>query len=96
MSDSTGFIIAAGAITLLNEAFFAPLAAGGNANWGAVNWRIIPATAIAAVALAGVDQLSPAYGKGVAVIALITVLFAQLGNAPAPLVNLEKVMGYGK
>lgn len=95
MSDSTGLVLTAGAITLLNEAFFAPMASGKAASWTAVNWRIIPATAVAALALAGLDQLSPALGKGLAATALITVLFARFGNAPAPLENLSKILGYG-
>lgn len=95
MSDSTGFILAAGAITFANEAFFAPMAGGKASGWSSVNWRIIPATAIAAIALAGVDQLSPAFGKGLAITALVTVLFARLGNAPAPAENLATVLGYG-
>lgn len=97
MPDSTGYILAAGAITFLNEAVFAPMAAGQNASWKSdINWRIIPATAVAAIALAGAEQLSPAFAKGIAAAALITVLFARFGNAPAPLENLSKILGYGK
>lgn len=95
MSDSTGFILAAGAITFANEAAFAPIATGGKVSGTGVNWRIIPATAIAAAILAGLDQLSPTLGKGIAITALITVLFARLGNAPAPAENLVKILGYG-
>jgi len=91
MAGSTDYILAAGAITAANEAFFAP-AAGVKSSF---NWRIIPATAIAALLIAGIDQLSPAFGKGVAITALVTTLFTKLGNAPSPAENLVTALGYG-
>jgi hypothetical protein len=83
-----------GGITAANEALFAPLAGDGGAPFQKFNWRIIPATGIFALCLAGVDQVSPTLGKGIAVIALVTVLFTRFGNAPAPVENVVKVMGY--
>lgn len=94
MAASTGVILAAGAITLANEAIFAPIAAGGKIS-AHFNWRIIPATAGAALVLAGLEHLSPAFAVGVAWIALITVLFTNLGKAGAPAVNVTKALGYG-
>jgi hypothetical protein len=79
---------------MANEVVFAPLAAGGTISFKTFNWRIIPATAILAFACAGLEKMSPAYGKGIAYIALITVLFAKTGSAEPPAVNLAKVMGY--
>jgi hypothetical protein len=93
MSESTGYILAAGALTAANEAFFAPAAGDTGVTF---NWRIIPATAIAAVALSLIDQLSPEFGKGLAVTALITVLFAKFGNADPPAENLSVALGYMK
>lgn len=93
MARSTGIILAAGAITLANEAVFAPLASGGSITTH-FNWRIIPATAGAALALAGLERVSEPFAVGVAYIALITVLFAKLGNAQPPLVNASNMLGY--
>jgi len=83
-----------GGITAANEVLFAPLAGNGTP-WQNFNWRIIPATAVFALAMAGVDQISPTLGKGISVIALVTVLFTRFGNAPAPVENVSKVLGYG-
>lgn len=94
MSESTGIALLVGGITAANEVLFAPLAGTGTP-WKNFNWRIIPATGIFALGLAGVDQVSPVLGKGIAVIALVTVLFTRLGNAPAPAENVAKVLGYG-
>ena len=93
--DSTGIVFLTGGITAANEVLFAPIATG-KPTWQNFNWRIIPATGIAALALNGVDKVAPKLGTGIAVIALITVLFTRLGNAPAPVENLTKVMGYTK
>lgn len=84
-----------GGITAANELLFAPLAGHGTP-WKDFNWRVIPATAVFALALAGIEQLSPVFAKGLGYIALITVLFAPMGNAPAPAENLSKVLGYNK
>lgn len=83
-----------GGITAANEVLFAPLAGNGTP-WQNFNWRIIPATAVFALAMAGVDQISPTLGKGISVIALVTVLITRFGNAPAPVENISKVLGYG-
>ncbi len=93
MARSTGIILAAGAVTLANEAVFAPLASGGSIS-AHFNWRILPATAGAALALAGLEHLSEQFAVGVAWIALVTVLFAKLGNAEPPLVNAANMLGY--
>jgi hypothetical protein len=94
MSESTGIVLMVGGITAANEVLFAPLAGNGTP-WQNFNWRIIPATAVFALAMAGVDQISPTLGKGISVIALVTVLFTRFGNAPAPVENVSKVLGYG-
>lgn len=96
MAESTGIVLAAGALTAANELMFAPMAAGGGFSLSGFNWRIIPATAIFAVACAGLEHMSPAFGKGIAWIGLVTVLFAKTGKAQPPAVNLAKIMGYDK
>jgi hypothetical protein len=95
MGESTGIVVAVGGITAANELLFAPLA-NGTAPWKDFNWRILPATAVLALVLDGMEKISVPFAKGLAYIALITVVFAQTGSAPAPAVNLAKAMGYLK
>jgi hypothetical protein len=95
VSESTGLVLAVGAITAANEVIFAPMAGTGTP-WKNFNWRIIPATGIFALAMAGVDRVSPVMGKGIALIALVTVLVTRFGNAPAPVENISKALGYSK
>lgn len=94
MAESTGIVLAAGGLTAANELLFAPLAAGGSFSVSSFNWRIIPATAILAVALGGLEHVSAPFAKGLAWITLVTVLFAKTGSSEPPAVNLAKVMGY--
>lgn len=93
MARSTGIILVVGAITLANEAVFAPVASGGHIH-SDFNWRIVPATLVAAALLGGLEQVAPKFAVGVAYISLITVLFARFGNAPAPVESLSKALGY--
>jgi hypothetical protein len=88
-----GPVIAAGLITLANEAVFAPIASGGKIT-DQFNWRIIPATAAAALALAGLEKLAPQFAKGIAYLTLATVLFVKTGKAPSPIQNISTVLGY--
>lgn len=93
MATSTGVILVVGGISFANEAVFAPIASGGSirSDW---NWRIVPATLVAAALLAGLEKVSEKLAVGIAYISLITVLFARLGNAPAPVENVAKALGY--
>lgn len=95
MAKSTGVILVVGGITFANEAVFAPIASGGNikSDW---NWRIVPATLVTAALLGGLEKVSERLAVGISYIALVTVLFARLGNAPAPVENVAKVLGYNK
>jgi predicted membrane-bound dolichyl-phosphate-mannose-protein mannosyltransferase len=73
MSQSTGLILAIGGITLANESVF---------NDKPVNWRIPIATAIAALAFSAVETLTgPAVPRGVALVALVAVLFTRTDPA---------------
>ena len=92
MADSTGYILAAAGITAANEAIFAP-AAAGKPLWVNFNWRIVPATAVAALALAGLEQISPPLGKGLAMLALLSVFLVPMGNAPSVIDNASKMLG---
>jgi hypothetical protein len=95
MAQSTGVIVAVGAISFANQVAFRPIASGGaiSPNLSAA-WRIPVGTAAAAMALAGLEKLSPKLAVGLAYISLITVLFARIGGTPAPLENVAKVLGY--
>lgn len=92
MARSTGIVLAVGAITLTNEVVFAPLL-GEKVS---VNWRIIPATLGLALALGAVERLSPRFAVGLAWLSLITAVTVPFGNAPTPLDNATKVLGYAK
>ena len=92
MAASTGPVLAAGAITFANEGLLAPAAGEGAAQW---NWRVIPATAGLALALAGLEHLAPGFAVGLAWLALVTVLLVPFGNAPTPLATAVKALGYG-
>lgn len=93
MARSTGLVLTAGAIEIANEALFAPLAGHGTP-WADWNWRLIPATALLAVALAGLERIAPGFAVGLAGLTVMAVFFVPVGNAPTPLENLLKVMGY--
>lgn len=76
MASSTGFIVAAGAMTFGNE-------------WlhGVTNWKIPIATAGIAVVLAGMEQVPGAapFAVGIGVIALITTIFVRVTpGVPTP------------
>jgi len=93
VARSTGVVLAVGAVTFANEALFAPLAGAGKVQ---VNWRIIPATAGLALALALLERVAPGFAVGLAWLSLLTVLVVPFGNAPTPLDNAVKVLGYQK
>ena len=91
MAESTGIVLAVGGITAANELIFAPLE-GQKLSF---NWRIIPATAGLALALGALEHLSRPFAVGLAWLALIAVLVVPFGNAPTPLDNATKLLGYG-
>lgn len=90
MARSTAVVLATGAMTLANEAIFAPMAG----QTVTVNWRIVPATAALAVALGALEHLAPEFAVGLAWLALVSALFIPVGNAPTPIDNLSKILGY--
>jgi len=89
---STGYVLAAGGIVLANEAIFVPLQSH-QTPLQAINWRIIPATAIMALMLAGVESMSPEFGAGLGFLVLLSVLVIPMGHAGSPLENLAKAIG---
>jgi hypothetical protein len=94
MAKTTGVVLAVGGITAANELLFAPLAGSGTP-WKNFNWRVIPATGVFALAMAGLETISPQLAMGLSITALVTVLFASFGKAPPPVTNLSKALGYG-
>lgn len=87
MAQSTGPVLAAGAITASNELLF-----GG----GSFNWRIVPATAGLALALGVLERVAPSFATGLAWLCVATVLIVPVGSAPTPIENASKIMGYSK
>lgn len=92
MADSTGYVLAAAGIAVANEVIFVP-ALQHKPLWSDFNWRIIPAAAVAAITLAGLEKVSPPLGKGLAVLALLAVIILPMGNAPSPVENAAKFLG---
>lgn len=92
MAASTGPVLAAAAITFANEGLLAPAAGEGAPKW---NWRVIPAAAGLALALAGLEKLAPGFAVGLAWLTLATALLVPFGNAPTPIQTAAKALGYG-
>lgn len=94
MSRAAGLVLAAGGVELANETVFAPIATDAAHPWAHLNWRLFPATAILAAALAGLEQLAPGFAVGLAGLVLAAVFVIPYGHAASPLDNVLKVMGY--
>jgi hypothetical protein len=86
MAKSTGPILAVGAISYVNEWVFNHQE----------NFKILLATGIAALGLAGLERVSAPLAVGIAYIALITITFTQAGNKPSPAENLLSASGFKK
>jgi hypothetical protein len=92
-ASAAGIFLAAGAVTLANEAVFAPVSSGG-AITADFNWRLIPATLLGALAFGGLAQIVPGFAAGLAGLVLLTVLIVPTGNAGSPVANASKMLGY--
>lgn len=92
MAGSTGLVLAAGGIAAANEVLFAPAAHPGKST-PAFNWRLVPATAVLALTLAGLEQLSPQLGRGLAALVLLAVLVVPVGHAGTPVDNIARLVG---
>lgn len=76
MAESTGPILAVGALTVANRTVF---------NDEPMDWKVPIATAIAAVLFAGAEQVAPRVAKGLAYLALVSVVFVRVDPAvPSP------------
>jgi hypothetical protein len=88
MLRSTGFVLAASGIVIANDIIVAPLVTGkGQVDLTNINWRIVPATAILALMLGGLEKLSEPLGAGLGALVLLSVLVVPVGKGPTPLVN---------
>lgn len=93
-SRAASLVLVAGALVISNDALFSPLAGDGRAPWKSLNWRLIPATGILAVSLAGLETLAPAFAVGLAGLTIVAVLIVPYGHAPSVVDNVSKILGY--
>lgn len=92
--SAAGIAIAVGGVTAANELFFAPVTGQGALT--DFNWRILPATAVFAILLSGLEKVNPTIANGIGYTALITALIVPLGKGNSPIVNLNNFLGAGK
>lgn len=92
MASAPALVLVAGGITAANEVLFAPVANPGKAP--AFNWRIIPATVLLAIAMGGLENVSDKVAQLLAWSMVLTVTLAPIGNAPAPIENINKALGF--
>lgn len=97
MASAAGIVLAAGGIAAANEAIFVPISKGRDFATSIKTdsnlWRLVPATAILALTLTGLEKVSEPLGKGLAGLILLAVLILPVGNAPTPLENAAKMVG---
>lgn len=91
MAQSTSWVLAAGGIVAVNEALFVPAETGKPPNFGSV-WRLLPATGLLAIGLAGLEKAVPEFATGIAKLLVLAVLVFPVGNAPTPLQNAAKLV----
>jgi hypothetical protein len=94
MNKAAGIILTTGAITLANEALTAPYTYSKTDSLAAINWRVVPATAVAALLFTGLSTVNPEIATALAGLALVAVLFTRLGNSYSPIEHLAVLMGY--
>lgn len=92
MTNAASLVLAAGGIAAANEAIFAPLSQGKDFTTSIKDdtniWRLVPATAILALTLTGLEKISEPLGKGLAGLVLLAVLIIPVGNASPPITNV--------
>jgi hypothetical protein len=97
MASAAGLVLAAGGIAAANEAIFVPISQGkdfaSSIKTDTNLWRLVPATAILALTLTGLEKVSEPLGKGLAGLIVLAVLILPVGNAPTPLENAAKMVG---
>jgi hypothetical protein len=87
MARSTGPMLAVGGITIANRSLLAE-------KQQPIDFRVIVGTTIAVAGLALLERVSEGLAVGIAYIALVAVLFAELDKtAGAPAENILRIMG---
>lgn len=98
MASAAGLILAAGGIAAANEAIFAPLSHGKDLATSLKTdtnlWRIVPATALLALVLTGLEKMSEPLGKGLAGLILLSVLIVPVGSSSSPIENASKMVNF--
>lgn len=90
MARSTGPILAVGAVTIANQSLLAK-------NPQPIDFRIVPATAVAAMGLALLEKVSEPLAVGLAWISLVTILLVRIDpKAGAPAENILRMLGQEK
>jgi hypothetical protein len=92
MLSSTGWVLAAGGLVAMNEAVFAPIV-DHTAPWSNLNWRIVPATAILALVMGGIEKINQPFGKALGMLVFASVMIIPYGKAKTPIQNIAKVLG---
>ena len=95
MATAAGIIVLTGALTLASDALAAPYKQGSTNVVKYVNWRVVPATALAAMLFAGLETLNPTLGKGLAGVVLLTALVHPFGSSPSIVTELSSLVGKG-
>ena len=94
MASAAGLVLAAGGIAAANEAIFAPIAQHKDFATSLKSdtnlWRLVPATAILALLLSGLEKVSEPLGKGMAGLVLLAVLTIPVGKSSTPLENVAQ------
>lgn len=88
-------MVIAGGIAFVNDTVFAPMNEG-KPPFSTItdgNWRIIPATAILALLIGGMESVSPEFGAGLGLLVVLSVLVIPFGNAKTPLENAAQFVG---
>jgi hypothetical protein len=75
MAQTTGPVLAIGAVTVLNQSVF---------HDRPMDWRIPIATGAAAAALALIEKAAPGVAEGIAWLALATVLLTRINGVASP------------
>ena len=86
MAASTGIILTAGGISFGNKWLL---------EHKSPDMKILLATGVAALMLAGAEHISKELAVGIAWIALITTILAPVGSTNSPVTNMLKVTGLG-
>lgn len=90
MAASTGPVLIAASITAASEVL------GPGGGLARFNWRIVPAAAGLALALALLERIAPRFAVGLAWLAVGAVLIVPMGKGPAPLELFSGLVSTGK